>query len=186
MNMMRWCICLNCIVLLSGDKAIADSFNKKTTVEVHVYDGGQPLEGADVRLGFKRRFGIEEPDIKTMQVDANGFVQISSESSGQVSVTISKNGYYKHYESLDLSEQIQQGDVSTNRTIELKRIVNPVPMYVKYVGEFVPEDNVPIGYDLEKGDWVAPFGKGVESDILFQTDFEAVDEGDFNVTFNIT
>jgi len=42
-------------------------------------------------------------------------------------------------------------------------------MYAKkYVmGLKLPEYNKQIGYDLMIGDWVGPYGKGINSDILF-------------------
>jgi hypothetical protein len=31
----------------------------------------------------------------------------------------------------------------------------------------IPKFNKPIGYDLEKGDWVSPYGKGLINDFIF-------------------
>ena len=38
-------------------------------------------------------------------------------------------------------------------------------MYVKSVRTVIPELNRTIGFDLEKGDWVAPFGNGLQTDV---------------------
>jgi hypothetical protein len=51
--------------------------------------------------------------------------------------------------------------------VVLKKIINPIPMYAKSVRVVVPALNQPIGFDLEVGDWVQPFGKGVASDFVF-------------------
>jgi len=52
--------------------------------------------------------------------------------------------------------------------IVLKPIGARVPMYAKKVwNTSLPENNKQIGYDLEIGDWVAPYGKGITSDFIF-------------------
>ncbi|MCZ7592174.1 MAG: Ig-like domain-containing protein [Kiritimatiellae bacterium] len=55
--------------------------------------------------------------------------------------------------------------------IELKKVLNPIPMYTKRV-EFSGDNNIPaqdepVGFDLLRGDWVAPHGKGEIPDIVF-------------------
>jgi hypothetical protein len=47
----------------------------------------------------------------------------------------------------------------------MKPIKNPVPMYVKKLNVFMPKLGEYIGYDLEKGDWVSPYGIGTKSDV---------------------
>ncbi len=57
-----------------------------------------------------------------------------------------------------------------NPTIEvrMRQIKNPVPMIYRQVNiKKIPEMNKPVGFDLEKSDWVAPYGKGVISDFIF-------------------
>ena len=53
----------------------------------------------------------------------------------------------------------------------LKRIVNPVPMHVRYVGfnweEKIPVMEEPVGFDLVKSDWVKPHGEGEVPDFVF-------------------
>ena len=55
--------------------------------------------------------------------------------------------------------------------IKLKRKKNPTKMYAKSISNMnakkVPALDTPIGYDLEQGDWVAPYGKGVIKDFIF-------------------
>ena len=52
-------------------------------------------------------------------------------------------------------------------TVILKPIRDPVPMYAKRLDVLVPTVNTPVGYDIEKGDWVAPYGKGLRTDFEF-------------------
>ena len=73
--------------------------------------------------------------------------------------------------------------------IVLKPIGVRVPMYAKKVdwNTSLPENNKAIGYDLELGDWVAPYGKGITADFLFTLErkFASVTQ-DFNATLTLT
>jgi hypothetical protein len=67
-------------------------------------------------------------------------------------------------------------------------------MYVRKVGEMpnvfrMPETNKPIGFDLVKSDWVAPYGKGATADLVFElarrlTSVEEPFEATLKVTFS--
>jgi len=56
-----------------------------------------------------------------------------------------------------------------NPTVELilKPIKNPIPMYAQAVRYTLPVKNSAVGFDLEVGDWVVPYGKGITSDFIF-------------------
>lgn len=73
--------------------------------------------------------------------------------------------------------------------IVLKPIGIRVPMYAKKISweTSLPENNKAIGYDLELGDWVVPYGKGLTADFLFTLErkFTSVTQ-DFNATLTLT
>ena len=50
----------------------------------------------------------------------------------------------------------------------LRERKNPIPLVVKKVGISFPAENVWIGFDFEVGQFVAPYGEGKKSDILFK------------------
>jgi hypothetical protein len=62
--------------------------------------------------------------------------------------------------------------------LTLKEVLKPIPMYARKYGESysererqsIPEYSKAIGFDLMKGDWVAPYGKGETSDFIFTLD----------------
>jgi hypothetical protein len=58
-----------------------------------------------------------------------------------------------------------------NKTVklEMKRIINPIPLYTKTAKLKYPEFGNPCGFDLLKADWVKPYGKGEISDFVFST-----------------
>ena len=51
--------------------------------------------------------------------------------------------------------------------IVLKQVIKPISMYAKRINKQPPANAKPVGYDLMVGDWVAPHGKGENTDISF-------------------
>ena len=71
--------------------------------------------------------------------------------------------------------------------ITLKEKLNPTPMYaqtIKWVK--FPILNKPVGYDLEKGDWVAPYGNGIISDFILNCHNEYPQRGKYLTSFKLT
>ena len=50
----------------------------------------------------------------------------------------------------------------------------------------VPALDTPIGYDLEIGDWVAPYGKGAISDFVFKFKVRFVKNDDWDASYTLT
>ena len=61
-------------------------------------------------------------------------------------------------------------------TAQLRKIINPVPFVGRFVGlrskVSIPRLAQPIGFDLLESDWVAPFGKGKNADLIIQLESE--------------
>lgn len=90
-----------------------------------------------------------------------------------------KEGFYPTETDGEHSPLVKDFDPSKLITIRLKRIKNPIPMYAKSLTaeqggslKMPNYDGNSYGYDLVIGDWVAPHGKGVVSDLIFK--FEGV------------
>jgi len=62
----------------------------------------------------------------------------------------------------------------------LKKTVNPTRMYAKAVNLGLPAFDKDLGFDLMVGDWIAPQGKGVNTDIIFSGHRERRSELDFD------
>jgi hypothetical protein len=103
-----------------------------------------------------------------------------------------KEGYYRIHAGYDLylPGQFDGQKVAANRnatlTLMLKKIVKPIPMYAKSLNTHVPDLNKPIGYDFEIGDWVGPYGKGGNSDILFTAHFDKQTNGESDYTLTVS
>ena len=80
----------------------------------------------------------------------------------------------------------QYDEAKWNPIIEivLKRIIKPIPMYAKRIDMEPPANNKPVGYDLMIGDWVGPYGKGINNDILFTREYsrKSLQDYDYKLT----
>ena len=59
-------------------------------------------------------------------------------------------------------------------------------MYARRAQIEVPAVDKPIGFDLMEYDWVAPYGKGKQSDLVFETHRRWASRQDFDSTTKIT
>ena len=165
-------------VAMGGWDGYAPVAEAQLTVKV-VDDVGSPVGSALISLGF---FNMRNPEAGTRvecYTDPNGYAVLIGQTSGELAYWISKDGYYdsnggyKKWMKIwrPPSSNIENGRWQPwNPTLDvvLKKISDPVPMYVKSVRTDIPAENKPIGFDLEKGDWVLPYGAGAHSDILFK------------------
>ena len=120
--------------------------------------------------------------VRNGPVDTNGCFVMQGKTNGEFSFTVKNEVYYKTREvkylfnipAVTVSSARWQPYGMTN-TVVLKRKVNPVAMCVKSdrKGILPPVKKEYIGFDLEKGDWVKPHGKGVHADLCLKYEYEA-------------
>lgn len=132
---------------------------------------GKPVEKAQVSAGFYNPH--KRNDTSEGMTDTNGLCSITGVSDSQMRYTITKDGYYRTSEPYWFYRRgencVHEGrwqPWNPTNTVILKEYRNPVPMYAKNVDVSIPVQGSPIGFDLEKGDWVAPHGQGNRSDLL--------------------
>lgn len=122
--------------------------------------------------------------------DTNGlFTAKHTDHSWSLGVQVQKAGYYSILESYELYKPGQFDDqkVAANRnpalTLVLKKIRKPMPMYAKSLNLGIPEFDKPLGFDLMIGDWVAPYGTGISTDIVFtgHLDKRAKNDSDYTL-----
>lgn len=178
-------------------------------VTVHVQgESGQAVSNALVGAGFGTLiapgwgWGGGKPNEVKGFTDANGICVLTGRGNGgDVGISAEKEGYYPSSGySIDFTNVT--GFVSRkwqpwNPTIEvvMRKIVNPVPMYAVRYGDGAPKSipalGQPVAFDLEKADWVAPYGKGTNTDFIFRLDCRLggmTSEGYqiFDATFNLS
>lgn len=158
---------------------------RETELKVYVRDqDGVPVPDAEVTFSFDR------PDVNTpkhivVMTDTNGFAMATDEAYTRTFIIIDKDGYYQTVHEQD---DYDFGEKKWLRTCNatLKEIKNPIPMYVKKVWFKIPDGKMPIGFDLEKADWVAPYGTGVHPDFLFSAEGKYVEWTNHYVNGSIT
>ena len=155
-------------------------------------EDGNPIVGASVAFQYtvptKPNSGDQDyGEVKGM-TDTNGMFRAShTDSSWSFGVVIEKTGYYK----TQMGHEFYFDDKRRNPsfTLMLKKIDKPIPMYARRIDSepsvFKKTGRPPIiftnsiGYDLMAGDWVAPYGKGANTDIIFTEEFNKKSITDF-------
>ena len=149
---------LRVVVLDEGDKVVSNA-----TVEVY--------------FSLSVREGITAKGVS----DEMGMYGAKGKTTGDIYVSVSKNGYYPSEEKVDLSvdneRAVEHGrwlpnEIVTN--IVLRKIGKPIQLVTTDLGKsyhFQEKDEV-LGFDLEKMDWVAPRGRGqtVDFEVRYESD----------------
>lgn len=159
------------------------------TIKV-VDETGRPVPSAEVQIIFSAASpqGEPIPDKITGLTSTNGvFLAAHTDRSVQLDFIARKSGYYpftvQHF--FGYSEE-DKPDWSPAPTLILKRIRNPIPMYARTVSYFMPTNAQPVGFDLARGDWVVPYGKGKTKDIVFVTHFERRSDEDYDYKLTVS
>ena len=127
-------------------------------------DDENPISGVSIKgLGRRSIAGT---------TDARGTFLWPSDSVQEV--TLSKPGYYKTKGFPDrhaLNTAEPAGSRTNCLNVVLKQIRDPIPMFAKGLRDTkFPAYNVPLFYDLVKGDWLPPYGRGETVDFIFRLD----------------
>jgi hypothetical protein len=152
--------------------AQTNNFPAWKAVVTVVGDVGQPVGSAQVKVAFGEQLVADGTVRKAVgKTDLSGmFIASGTGSSYGYGITAEKDGYYRNGVMVEFGHPSTFDDLHPNVTLILKKIEKPIPMYAKHTFNMtVPDTDKPIGYDLEVGDWVGPYGKGVTADILFTT-----------------
>jgi hypothetical protein len=142
------------------------------TIKV-IDESGQPVLGAKAQMSWN----VNRPDGSTTSdkieglTDGSGIFSTSHEANGSTDLGFmaTKQGYYPSKTGYGIAQLNDSDPAKWNPqiTLLLKKIIRPVPMYAKWVNLGMPVFDKPAGFDLMKGDWIPPYGKGAETDIIF-------------------
>jgi hypothetical protein len=152
----------------------------------------KPIE--NVRIKFYYR---SDPDARpdspfVVFTDAKGAFSGRAHSLwGTFEAGARKDGYYGTYIPIPRPTDIDEKKnrwLPWNPTVKaiLRPIKNPIPMYERFVASQVPVNDQPCGYDLFKGDWVAPWGEGEVADFIFTSHCEYTDRFTNKTTCKLT
>jgi len=177
-------ILATCILLASS--TVYSLPTLKITIRV-IDENGHVIENAKVGASLERPklkgVGVDTTEVRGF-TDSKGLFSIKGSGGSYLGFNASKEGYYVTY---DLFRDFT--GVSGiygfrkwkpwNPTIDvvLKKIINPIPMYVAHITGNIYSDDPPailpdegdfFGYDLVAKDWVVPHGQGLQSDFILR------------------
>jgi hypothetical protein len=177
------------------------------TIKV-VGEDGNPVPGADVSVQYTILPPPSDPnqptygEVKGLTDDNGMFTASHTDSSWTFGITVTTVGYYPTHIGHELYQPGQFDDktVTANRnpsfTLLLKKIGTPIPMYAKLIDSeppvFKKTGRPPIaftntvGYDFMTGDWVAPYGKGVNADVFFTEEFNKKSPTDYSYKLSVS
>jgi len=157
----------------------AQAYEGRVTIRA-VDENGNPVANAKATVQFVLGVpggGLGNEKISNVEglTDTNGICVLTGNGDeGTVGAAVLKEGYYGsgghgvEFTNVDL---ISHRWLPWNPTITaiLQKKGIQVPMYARRVDEIkIPVKDKPVGFDLEIGDWVAPYGKGETSDFVFE------------------
>lgn len=158
----------------------------KLTLKV-IDEEGQPLEGAKVVLHFQG--GDLDKDATRGETNYQGIYSASGYSSdGVTGGGVYKDDYYKSVFAHDfyVTKLGMWQPWGKELTVVMRPIVNPVPMYVRNRYFDFPWIGKEIGFDLEKADWVIPYGLGTHADFIFKMERRYDNSDNFDATMTLT
>jgi len=188
-------VCTLCFSLISTACAQVG----KVTVIVTDYETGEHLPGVRVGGDFSTGWGWGDsgkPNESECVTNSNGACTIWGHGNGSSVAVAVMNSSYFYGTTGEFFFKEGLGPIARpwNPTIELrlKAIRNPIAMYAKNLSQKrfpeaviprgrdpkkgwvpMPADSGTVRYDLEKGDWVEPYGEGTISDFVFTITREA-------------
>lgn len=189
------------LVLIAGASGARDIYapvaDAQATFRV-IDTEGVPVTNALIKHCFHNNRTPDKERLVEKYTGTNGYAVFQGETSGGLTYRVQKDGYYssdgKYTEWQEKwtppdSPNIKKGRWQPwNPTFEvvLKQIKNPIPMYVKSIRTDIPVPNTFVGFDLERGAWVAPYGGGIRSDILFKLYRDLKSWQDYRSSLTIT
>ena len=135
-------------------------------------ENDRPVPGAVVTGGLQTGDGLRDVQPFDGITDSNGVYVIQGKCTDRLRCDIRKDGYYDtefllaNYASIRRREGGRWLPFGSENRVVLKKIVNPKVDGHRSVKHRIPTYGEWIGYDLEKADWVPPWGKGQAADVL--------------------
>lgn len=162
------------------------------TVEAHIRDAdGKPVEGATIHLVFPRYRLGDKNQLTEGITDGDGITTVSGIAQQDYKIGVDKAGYYHTtgpWRGINDEKGFQQYAVGVQKIdLELRPIRNPIRCIVKFMDRArIPASDAPVGFDLEAGDWVAPYGQGRNSDLHFKLGGYIHSNRDYDLNLTLT
>lgn len=136
----------------------------QSVIEIKVVDdSGAPVEGATVEINY---VNFRDQDGRILKTDSEGKIRSTGSAELRINVFVSREGYYRTFYRKSNGTSLAK-NVDHNLKVILRRKIKPVPMYACKIELQIPALSKRCGFDLISNDWVAPFGEGLVSDLVF-------------------
>lgn len=163
--------------------------NPQAKLTIRVYDENtNPVGGAQMRIAFVEKYSRQQSMMSGV-TDNNGIFIGEGYSDMKLGADVRKDGYYISGSGINYNDITNGRWLPWNPTIKtiLRPVEKPVALYAKKVSADVPVLGQPCGYDLEVGDWVVPYGKGIKRDLIFTIKTKEVkDAGNYDAQGELT
>jgi hypothetical protein len=184
---MKYIISLMLAMAVGGRVQAQDFHDWKVNFKI-IDDAGQPIQGAEATVFYDRMAMPDnsiDPGKITGLTDATGaFMASHHDTTYGLRFRVQKDGYYSTDWTEDFHRVFSPEKLNRNLNLVLKKIGKPIAMYAKSVNLGMPVFEKPAGFDLIVGDWVAPYGKGIDADMIFEAhlDKRADNDADYRLT----
>lgn len=166
------------------------------TVEANVRDvDGHAVENAAVYLSLPH-YGEQATRGQRIEAQTNkeGIATVSGIAQQDYILSAEKPGYYRTqgpHRGINDEKSLQRFAVGVQKIeMELRPIRNPILGIRNGIDRrLLPKtDGSPLGFDLEIGDWVAPYGTGKTSDFIFTVGgyFKSLNDFDDSLTISFS
>jgi hypothetical protein len=151
---------------------------------VHVVDEqGAAVPDAEVKIGFREKLS-DRNAWAVGKTDNGGNFTAEGYSDMRLAGSVRKEGYYDAgtgwtiFKESVLQKWQPWGSVAQ---VVLRPVGEKVALYAKSAWIEIPAIGEPCGYDLKRGDWVAPHGHGIDPDFIFTLQRRYASRDDFDV-----
>lgn len=121
--------------------------------------------------------------------DTNGIFVIEGDSGVfETFWRVRQPGYYVGHGKYKFTNAVNRTWHPWNPVVTqvMRRIEKPIAMYAKKVELKLPLKRTDLGFDLWKGDWVSPYGKGDRADFVFAFSNSASSFGEYEGQIRLT
>lgn len=141
-------------------------------------DDGNAVANAKAHVWFRSYGRPQDKADWVVETDTNGMFTVAHHFNEKFSVGIDKRGYYHSHDEINYLAMpelpVKNGrwqPYDEIRVISLKRVKNPWSVKVFCENShrhIIPVFGEWVGFDLEIGDWLPPYGNGKSNDVLLR------------------
>ncbi len=152
-----------------------------------VDDRGKPVEDATIDVFFDMLY--EKGTSLSANTDSNGVSRVKGKTIGMIAYRAQKKGYYPAQGKIILIEQGREHEMRNGKwqpwdmqqTISLPKIRKPVAVRSqKYGWRTTKKCGVWLGFDLQKYDFVSPYGSGTDADFEIKFNWDGKTFREYN------